>query len=110
MEEIDRANHVGRAMELPGPLQAHHFPPHLYVFTNLKALQTISCWVFMVTSLQRHNSLNHWPLSNELSLQPLSTSSKCMHLCVCKSQISNLVVGSRATSILNLPKGFPKVT
>lgn len=70
--EVQRARYVRRGEELPYSLWAHQ-SPWIYVHQPRKSLNLI-LWVFMVTSLHRHDWLNHLPLMVELNLQPFSPS------------------------------------
>ena len=49
---------------------------NFYLFTNPAALWTLSFWIFMAISLQRHHWLNHCPLVMKFNLQPFSPSWK----------------------------------
>ena len=46
--------------------------PNLHVFSNPEALQTLILWVFIETSLPRHDQWNLWSSVIKLNFQPLS--------------------------------------
>ena len=69
MEEVHRATHGERALELPGS-PGVPLPPNMHVFTNLEALWTPSFRIFKEASLQRHSRLSRWLLVIELYPQP----------------------------------------
>lgn len=54
MGETHKERYVRKGSEHPCPPQVLHSPLHLHVVTNADALWTLSFWVFMEASLQRH--------------------------------------------------------
>lgn len=96
-----------------GGAQSFHTPsaplcPNLHVFTNSEALQTPSFWDFMEASLRRRDSLNHWSVAIEFNLQqPLPSPEAGLKS---PTLSSHSWFPWQPASILERPRGFPKVT
>ena len=107
MKELQRQDmEKGFRVSMPSP--GVPLFPDLHVFTIREALWMLS-WFFTEASLHRHDWLSHWPLVNELNLQPLSSPEMGGGRWYWKFQPSdhkNDFPGNQLP-ILKLPKGFP---
>lgn len=101
MEEMQSARHVGRDPGLPCSRNTPR-SQQLCLSTSPEALWILAFWVLVEVPLHRCNSLNHWPLVFNWTLQPLPSPGK---LGVGGSENSNslmIMVGSPVDQVPSL--------